>query len=120
MASRAVQSELRARAPADPLLAEIKAQLQALYGDRLREVRLYGSRARGDHRAESDYDVAVILHAPPGQPLDRPAERRRLGELSWRLWDRFEAQVHFVPLDEAGLAERTIFTHELRTEGVAL
>jgi len=29
-------------------------------------------------------------------------------------------QVHFVPFDAAGFAERTIFTHELRTEGVAL
>jgi len=31
------------------------------YGDRLVGLYLYGSRARGDHDAESDADVAVIL-----------------------------------------------------------
>lgn len=30
------------------------------------EAWLYGSRARGDHRADSDIDVAVILEGPRG------------------------------------------------------
>ena len=32
-----------------------------LYGDRLERVVLFGSRARGDFRPDSDYDVAVFL-----------------------------------------------------------
>lgn len=31
------------------------------YGDRLVGLYLYGSRARGDHNAESDADVAAVL-----------------------------------------------------------
>ena len=28
---------------------------------------LFGSRARGSHRADSDADVAIVLHGPPGK-----------------------------------------------------
>jgi uncharacterized protein len=31
---------------------------------------LFGSRARGTHRADSDVDVAVLLRGPRGKPLD--------------------------------------------------
>jgi predicted nucleotidyltransferase len=32
-----------------------------LYGERIERVLLYGSRARGDASADSDYDIAVFL-----------------------------------------------------------
>jgi predicted nucleotidyltransferase len=35
-----------------------------VYGDRLERVALFGSRARGDHRPDSDYDVAVLIKDP--------------------------------------------------------
>jgi predicted nucleotidyltransferase len=40
------------------------------YGARLKGLYLFGSRARGDHREESDADVAVIL-----------------ADGDWRFWD---------------------------------
>src|SRR5579862_3585894 len=46
----------------DPILKRFRAALDALYGDRIERVVLYGSRARGDAREDSDYDVAVFLH----------------------------------------------------------
>ncbi len=45
-----------------PLVREFKASLQQLYGDRLRDVVLYGSYARGDYDDESDIDLMVILN----------------------------------------------------------
>lgn len=42
-------------------MTEFKQGLQALYGDRLRGLYLYGSYARGEADDESDVDVLVVL-----------------------------------------------------------
>lgn len=48
-----------------PLLAEHRAALLALAERRgLRNVRVFGSMARGDHHARSDVDL--LVDAPPG------------------------------------------------------
>src|SRR5947209_19938254 len=46
------------------LLARIKSRLQAVYGDRLRGVVLYGSEARGESTPDSDVDILVLLAGP--------------------------------------------------------
>ena len=47
-----------------PELRPFVARVEARYGDRLRAVLLYGSRARGEAREDSDYDVALLLEGP--------------------------------------------------------
>jgi predicted nucleotidyltransferase len=58
---------------ADPVLKRFRAALDALYGDRIERVVLFGSRARGDAGDDSDYDVAVFLKglADRWQEVDR-------------------------------------------------
>jgi predicted nucleotidyltransferase len=46
------------------LLARIKSRLQAVYGDRLGGVVLYGSEARGEATPDSDVDILVLLTGP--------------------------------------------------------
>lgn len=55
------------------VLDEFKAELRWLYGDRLKDIILYGSYARGDARDESDIDVMVVLRdvVAPGREIDR-------------------------------------------------
>ena len=43
-------------------LQDFKRRLEARFGDKLNSVYLFGSRARGDHRPDSDADVAVVLN----------------------------------------------------------
>jgi predicted nucleotidyltransferase len=42
-------------------LDDYVAAVRAHYGPRLVDVLMFGSRARGDHRPDSDADVAVVL-----------------------------------------------------------
>ena len=43
------------------ILAELKARLSDLYGNRLRGVYLFGSYARNEADGESDLDILVVL-----------------------------------------------------------
>ncbi|MCX6215553.1 nucleotidyltransferase domain-containing protein [Spirosoma sp.] len=45
----------------EPIVREFKAALQDIYGDRLGDVVLYGSYARGDYD-ESDIDLMILLN----------------------------------------------------------
>jgi predicted nucleotidyltransferase len=57
-------------------LAHLVPRLRHLYGDRLVDLVLFGSRARGDHADDSDVDVCVVLRAPvdPTLEIARTAE----------------------------------------------
>jgi len=55
------------------ILDEFKAEVQKLYGQRLKDLILYGSYARGDAADESDIDLLVVLEGKivPGREIDR-------------------------------------------------
>ena len=42
-------------------MKELKEGLIPIYGDKLKELYLYGSYARGDYRQSSDVDVMILL-----------------------------------------------------------
>lgn len=44
-----------------PPLEAFAARLRGVFGDRLREVRLFGSYARGEANEDSDVDVLVVI-----------------------------------------------------------
>jgi uncharacterized protein len=71
---------------ADPdtmaVLRAFRGRMAQRYGNRLRGMVLFGSRARGDHRADSDADVAVFLD-PVSDPV---AAQMDMAEDAYRLF----------------------------------
>lgn len=61
-------------------VAEIAADLRELYGERLQDVIMFGSWARGDADPESDVDMLVVLD----EVESSFAERRRMDDLLWK------------------------------------
>jgi predicted nucleotidyltransferase len=55
------------------ILAELRRRFEALYGERLVQMILFGSQARGDAVPGSDIDVLIVLKDPvqPGEEIDR-------------------------------------------------
>ena len=98
---------------ADPVLGRFRQALDEAYGARVQRVVLFGSRARGDARSDSDYDVAVFLHGF----ASRDAEVDRLAVVQPRVMDETEAFVHAMPFAAGAWAERTPLMHEIRAEG---
>ena len=57
----------------EKVLKEFKSQVKNLYGNRLKEIILYGSWARGEATEDSDIDLIVVLEGSvePGKEIDR-------------------------------------------------
>jgi predicted nucleotidyltransferase len=94
---------------------------------RVRRVSLIGSRARGDHRSDSDFDLAVIVEpdaaSPAWQPGDVAAERQRLQRVVDRLCPSPPRVEIFVTTTDQFAVGRTIFGGVdwlIETEGVPL
>jgi len=102
--------------PADPILTRFRAALSALYGPRLERVVLFGSRARGEARPDSDYDVAVFLSMLP----DRWAELDRLADLRVHFLDETGAFFDAKPYPASAWHGASPLMHEIRREGLEL
>ncbi|MBI4313908.1 MAG: nucleotidyltransferase domain-containing protein [Candidatus Omnitrophica bacterium] len=100
----------------DLLMAELKAGLRSIYGDRLRGVYLYGSYARGEADAESDMDVLVVLSG-----YDHYwDEIQRTSHLSASLSLKYSVSISKVYLRERDWLEReSSFLSNVREEAIA-
>jgi predicted nucleotidyltransferase len=100
----------------DPILSRFRAELNALYGERIERVVLFGSRARSDAWADSDYDVAVFLH----DLTDYWHEADRIADIGTDILYDTGAVINALPLRAGSYEERTSFMREIRLEGVDL
>lgn len=98
----------------DPVLLRFRAALDAACGDRIERVVLFGSRARGDARPDSDYDVAVFLRGYHGfgRELDF------LVEIETEILSETGALISALPFPEGSYEDRTGLMHEMRREGI--
>jgi predicted nucleotidyltransferase len=98
-------------------LAEAKGRLEALYGDRLARVVLYGSYARGDARPDSDVDLLVVLRGP----YNAYREIRRTGLLRLEVELAHGVDLSLQPYSEGEVVTRTDpFIQNVTRDGVVV
>jgi predicted nucleotidyltransferase len=104
--------------PVRAAAADLRARLVDRYGERLRDMRLFGSYARGQARAESDVDVLVVIEELLHQ------ERRTVFDLAEEVYEE-----HLVPISVPALstaewdhlkAREYLIASDIEHEGLAI
>jgi predicted nucleotidyltransferase len=100
----------------ESVLKRFRAAVTKMYGDRVERVVLFGSRARGDAKPDSDFDVAVFVK-DAGTFTDESA---RLAAVSTDILLDMGAVISATPSPAGAYRERTGFMHELHKDGLDL
>jgi len=99
------------------ILADLRTQLESVYGQRLVAMILFGSQARGDAEPGSDIDVAVVLKGK----LEPGKEISRTGKIVTALSLKYDAVLSCIFVSaERFSKEETPLLLNVRNEGVSL
>lgn len=75
------------------MLATIRQELTAFYGDQLKRIILFGSYARGDFHEDSDLDIMPVVSGTSVLDL----KKEGLFQLAYRHFEQDRIRVSFVP-----------------------
>ncbi len=97
---------------------ELRERLRALYGSRLRQTILYGSKARGDSEEGSDIDVLAVIDNLP----DHRAARNQILHETTPIDLRHDVflSVFAVDSDYFRMAGKVPFYANVKAEGISL
>jgi len=112
--ARAVLYSRTMTTPDLTLVREFKRRAEEALPGRVVRVILYGSRARGDARPDSDWDVAVFLASAPTSE-----ESDVLSDIGFDLMMEYGQHVQTVPIDENRSPEYSSFVSNIQREGLA-
>jgi uncharacterized protein len=100
-----------------PLVRRVKAELAAHYGERLAEVYLFGSHARGEAGPDSDVDVLVVLYGE----LDWWEEQKVIVGLLYGLELETEELISAIPVSASRFARNDVPLHRnIHREGITV
>ena len=96
---------------------DLRGRLVRRFDARLREIRLFGSHARGGYEPDSDVDVLVVIDG-----LDE-AERREVFHVAWECFETHELLLAPLALStgewEELNARELLIASEIERDGVA-
>jgi len=96
---------------------DVARDLGDLYGDRLKDVVLYGSSARKDAHPESDIDLLVVLDEVPS----RQAELARMSDTLWKYSLANDTVIAEIPVSEDEYREfADPLLARVRAEGISV
>jgi predicted nucleotidyltransferase len=102
----------------DPTIVQrLRNGLDQLYGTRIEHLILFGSRARGDARAESDYDVALFLRDLGPDIWD---DLGRIAQVTQPILEEAGIVINVLPIGADKYTKATPLMGEIYRDGVEL
>jgi predicted nucleotidyltransferase len=99
------------------ILDEVKRCLEKIYGDKLKDIILYGSYARGDFTAGSDIDIIILLE----DMKELMVERERYFNAVWKLDLKYDTVISIIPFKEEEYRTRRLpIILNAKREGVSI
>ena len=99
------------------ILKETRNELQKIYSDRLKEIILFGSYARGDFMNDSDIDIILLLEGVK----DISTEREKYLPITSRLSLKYDTVISVVPFDSQFFYQkRTPLILNVNKEGIRI
>jgi predicted nucleotidyltransferase len=99
------------------ILARLKRELKNHYGDRLKQLIMFGSQARGDAHPDSDIDVLVVLKGE----VNAGEEIEKTGPIIASLSLEKDAVISCIFMDEYRFIHRSgPLLRNIRKEGIIL
>lgn len=95
------------------LLREFKRRAEAALPGRIERVMLYGSRARGEARPDSDWDVAIFLKGIPSSE-----DRELLADIGFDLMMEHGQHLQTIAIDAARTPEGSYFLRNVLRDGL--
>ena len=79
----------------DDAMKDIAAEAKNIYGEKLKEVILFGSCARGDFQDDSDVDIMILIDVPKNE-ID--AADNKMDPVISRLDEKYDYELLFAPI----------------------
>jgi uncharacterized protein len=99
------------------ILDETRKELQKIYRDRLKDIILFGSYARGDFLEDSDIDIILLIE----NAKDIFAEREKYFPIVSRISLEYDKIVSIIPFDSREFLEkRTPLILNVNKEGIRI
>ncbi|MDJ0509971.1 MAG: nucleotidyltransferase domain-containing protein [Crocosphaera sp.] len=99
------------------ILEELGRQVKSLYSEKLSQIILYGSQARGEAAVDSDIDILIVLK----QPFDYSEELEKTSQLIADLSLKYNTLISRSFIEQQRLtSENSPFIRNIRRDGIVL